>query len=119
MTVKEKIFSINADFQKLYYDTSIDFFNSIIPIKLIIIREFINSVINEQHPLRSSVLKHIESIDYELKEMKEIAQNIKANFATKDNYVNSAKRNISQVLWRFHDDIWRFDANILSQIHSD
>lgn len=116
MTLKEKIFTINADFQKSYYDIDSGFFNLTIPEKLKTIKEFMYSVIDEQHSLRNSIKKHIELIDYEIKEFKDVANKPNADFATKDNYINAAKKNISQALWRFHDDIWRFDGRILEQI---
>ena len=52
MTVREKIFNINADFQKSYYDVDLGFFNRVIPEKLKAIKEFMYYVIDEQHQLR-------------------------------------------------------------------
>lgn len=116
MTVKEKIFHLNSDFQKSYYDEDAGFFNWTMPEKLKTIKEFMHSVINEQHPLRNTIQKHIELLDYELKQFDIIANKVNSDYATKDNYINAAKQNISQSLWRFHDDIWRFDGRILEQV---
>jgi hypothetical protein len=104
-----------ADFQKSYYDIDLGFFNRTIPEKLETIKSFMYSIIQEQHPLRNSIKKNIEWIDYELKEFKDISNKPNADYAIKDNYINSAKRNISQALWRFHDDILRFDSRMLEQ----
>ncbi len=116
MTIKEKIFLLNADFQKSYYDSDLGFFNRLMPEKLIAIKEFMYSIISEQHPLRRSIEKHVELIDYELKEFKNISQKPNADNAIKDNYLNAAKQNISQSLWRFHDDILRFESRMLEQV---
>ena len=116
MTIKEKIFLLNADFQKSYYDNNLGFFNSLMPEKLITIKEFMYSVINEQHPLRHSIEKHVELIDYELNEFRSISKKPYVDYAIKDNYLNAAKQNISQSLWRFHDDIWSFESKILEQV---
>jgi len=116
MTVKEKIASLNAAFQKAYYDKDFGFFNYTIPSMLNEIKSFISEIITDNHPLRLKIDEHIKIIDYELKEMDDISKRVTEHNATKDNYLNSAKRNISQALWRFHDDIWRFDSKILEQV---
>ena len=115
MTIKQKIFNINADFQKSYYDTDFGFFNRTIPHKLNAIKTFIYSIIDEQHPLRYSIEKHLELINYELEQFKVISNKPNADCATIDNYINAAKQNISQALWRFHDDICRIDGRILER----
>jgi len=115
MTIREKIFELNRQFQISYYDIRIDFFSYVAPSMFNEMKDFINSIIPKGHPLEFAKEKHIELIDHELKEMNAISEKINANYATKDNYLNAAKQNISQALWRVHDDIWRFDERILQQ----
>ena len=116
MTVKEKILNLNTDFQKSYYDIDLGFFNRTMPEKLTTIKDFMLTVINDQHPLSHTIEKHVDIIDYEIKEFKDIANKATTDYATKDNYLNAAKQNISQALWRFHDDISRSDSRMLEQI---
>jgi hypothetical protein len=115
MTVNERIIQLNTEFQKLYYDNNFGFFKIIVPEKLLEIKVFIFSVIDDQHPLSNKIQELAEKIDYEMTEIKTLEKEEKPSFRLKDHYINTAKRNISELLWRFYYIIWNYDEKILNQ----
>jgi hypothetical protein len=115
MTVKEKIFELNADFQKAYYDKDLGFFDRTIPEKLKAIKEFITLVIDEQHSLWLTIQEHLEFIDYELENCKTIAKMSKPLNRVKDNFIIASKRNVSTSLWGFEASLWRYNEKLLNQ----
>ena len=116
MTVKDKIFKLNKQFQISYYDTRHDFFSYVAPDMINQIKTFLTTTINEQHPLRNRVSNHIELLDEQLEDLKEISENKSANEWVKDKFLNGVKRNVTEVLWGFRHQIWNFDENILNQV---
>lgn len=116
MTVKDKIFELNKQFQISYYDTRADFFSYVAPDMINQIKAFLKTTINEQHPLRNSLSKHIKLLDEQIEDLKALSENTSANEWVKDKWLNGFKRNVTEVLWGFRHECWNFDENILNQV---
>jgi hypothetical protein len=116
MTVLEKIRALNTAFQKSYYDEDLGFFSHVAPGMLQEMGNLICSIIPQEHDLRLTINPHLELVDYEIANMKEVSTKNITNESVKDNYLISAKRNASQACWRFRDALWRYNAKILEQV---
>jgi len=116
MTVYDRIIQLNAEFQKLYYDNNLGFFKIIVPEKLLEIKVFIFSVINDQHPLSKNIQEISEWIDKEMRELKEVEKAANPSFRLKDHFLNTAKRNVSELSWKFLNVLSNYDKKILNQV---
>lgn len=116
MTVSDKIFELNKQFQKSYYDTDAGFFSYTVTEMIEEIKTFLTTIIDEQHPLRYSVNKHLEVLDQQISDMKNLADNRDANNWVKDKWLNGCKINVSNVCWGFRHECLNFNENILNQV---
>lgn len=116
MTVKEKIFKLNKQFQISYYDERSDFFSYKAPDMITELKNFLTTTSIEHHSLINSVTKHIELLDIQLEDLEALAKNVSAKEWVKDKWLNGFKINVSNICWGFDQECRNFDENILNQV---
>jgi len=116
MTVKERIIELNTKFQKSYYDMDAGFFTYLLPQMLNDMKALIDGFI-EKHPnLENTFKDSLTILGQQYEDLHSLLEMPAPSYAVKDNYLNAMKKNISQALWRFHDNIFRFDSRLLQEV---
>jgi hypothetical protein len=112
MKVKERIRELNTEFQKSYYDTDAGYFTQVVPQMLEEMEAFMTMTIANRS-LGTTMDECFHILNNVKEDMQRIAEHPNPSYATKDNWLNGAKQNVSQALWRFHDHLYGYDARML------
>jgi hypothetical protein len=116
VTIEQKVSQLNDEFQKAYYDTDLGCFRFVIPQMLTEMKTVIVQF-NERHPvLRDNFTDSLRILPFQEEDIQHFLEIPNPSDAVKDNYLIAMKRNVSQALWRFHDNVYRHDARLLHEI---
>ena len=117
MTVQQKIFELNTKFQKSYHADDWQFFSFTMRDILDEMELFVNSIIGSDHKFRQDIeLKTLIPIELERQSAFKCAALVNPNCQVKDNYLNSAKKNISEALNHLYRQLASMDAPMLQKV---
>jgi hypothetical protein len=116
MTIREKIITLNRNFQKSHYADDLNYFGSVGQEYMLDILRLVDQTIPVDHSLRLRINPALTLISDEVEQFEKIANKKEANERVKDNYLIKAKQNVSLACWDIIHAIWNYDERILNQM---
>ena len=118
MNNREKLFGLNAEFQKLYYDKEFAFFHGTLRDKVNEFISFISSLNpSKQHDSFAVVQNHIGSLQTELLMLEDQKLDYPSgNESKKDFLLLDMKRKISQATWQIFSALAIRDSDVLDKV---